>query len=55
MQMYFAARNAFTIIENVICNDKILIQLNISLLFVIKIDVSNLIEKLFSIKQISIK
>ena len=39
MQMHFAARNTFTIIKNVICNDKILVQLNISLFFVIKIDV----------------
>ena len=39
MQMHFAARNAFTIIKNVMCSDKILIQSNISLLFVIEIDV----------------
>ena len=25
MQMHFAARNAFTIIKNVMCNDKVLI------------------------------
>ena len=37
--MHFATRNAFTAIKNVICNDKILIQLNISLFFVIEIDV----------------
>ena len=41
MQMHFAARNAFTVIKNVMCNDKILIQLNISLSFVIEIDVSD--------------
>ena len=41
MQMHFAIRNAFTIIENVICNDKILIQSNISLFFIIEIDVFN--------------
>ena len=39
MQMHFAARNAFTIIKNVMCNDKILIQSNILLFFVIEIDV----------------
>ena len=37
--MHFAIRNAFIIITNVICNDKVLIQLNILLFFVIKIDV----------------
>ena len=41
MQMHFATRNVFTIIKNVICNDKILIQLNILLFFVIEIDVSD--------------
>ena len=39
MQIYFAAHNAFTIIKNVMCNDKILIQSNISLFFIIEIDV----------------
>ena len=39
MQMHFAARNAFIIIKNVMCNDKVLIQSNISLFFVIEIDV----------------
>ena len=39
MQMHFAARNAFTIIKNVICNDKILAQSNTSLFFIIEIDV----------------
>ena len=39
--MHFAARNAFTIIKNVMCNDKVLIQLNISLSFIIEIDVFN--------------
>ena len=41
MQMHFAARNAFTTIKNVICNNKVLIQSNISLFFVIEIDVSD--------------
>ena len=41
MQMHFAARNAFTVIKNVMCNNKILIQSNISLSFVIEIDVFN--------------
>ena len=41
MQMHFAARNAFTIIKNVMCSDKVLIQLNISLFFVIEIDASD--------------
>ena len=41
MQMHFATRNAFTIIKNVICNDKVLIQSNISLFFVIEINVFN--------------
>ena len=39
MQMHFAAHNAFIIIKNVICSDKVLIQSNISLFFVIEIDV----------------
>ena len=39
MQMHFATCNAFTIIKNVMCSDKILIQSNILLLFVIEIDV----------------
>ena len=39
MQMHFAARNAFTIIKNVMCNDKVLVQSNISLSFIIEIDV----------------
>ena len=39
MQMHFAARNAFTIIKNVMCSDKVLIQSNISLFFIIEIDV----------------
>ena len=37
--MHFAARNTFIIIKNVMCNDKVLIQSNISLFFVIEIDV----------------
>ena len=41
MQMHFATRNAFTIIKNVMCSDKVLIQLNISLFFVIEINVSD--------------
>ena len=41
VQMHFAARNAFTIIKNVMCNDKILIQSNTSLFFVIETDVSD--------------
>ena len=41
MQMHFAARNVFIIIKNVMCNDKILAQSNISLFFVIEIDVSD--------------
>ena len=41
MQMHFAARNAFTIIKNVMCSDKILVQSNISLFFVIETDVSD--------------
>ena len=41
MQMHFAARNAFTIIKNVMCNDKVLIQSNISLFFVIETDASD--------------
>ena len=39
MQMHFATRNAFTIIKNVMCSDKVLIQSNISLFFIIEIDV----------------
>ena len=39
MQMHFAARNAFTVIKNVMCSDKVLAQSNISLFFIIKIDV----------------
>ena len=39
--MHFAARNAFTIIKNVMCSDKVLTQSNISLFFVIEIDVSD--------------
>ena len=41
MQMHFAAHNAFTIIKNVMCSDRILIQSNISLFFIIEIDVSD--------------
>ena len=41
IQMHFAIRNAFTIIKNVMCNDKVLTQSNISLFFVIEIDVSD--------------
>ena len=41
MQMHFATHNAFTVIKNVICNDKVLIQSNISLFFIIEIDVFN--------------
>ena len=41
MQMHFVTRNAFTIIKNVMCNNKILIQLNILLLFIIEINVLN--------------
>ena len=41
MQMHFATRNAFTIIKNVMCNDKVLIQSNISLFFVIETDASD--------------
>ena len=41
MQMHFAIHNTFTIIKNVICSDKVLIQSNISLLFVIEIDAFN--------------
>ena len=41
MQMHFAAHNAFIIIKNVMCNDKILIQSNILLFFIIEIDVSD--------------
>ena len=41
MQMHFATRNAFTIIKNVMCNDKVLAQSNILLFFVIEIDVSD--------------
>ena len=41
MQMYFAARNAFTVIKNVMCSNKVLVQLNISLFFVIEIDAFN--------------
>ena len=39
--MHFATRNAFTVIKNVMCNDKVLIQSNISLFFIIEIDVSD--------------
>ena len=39
MQMHFATHNAFIIIKNVMCNDKVLIQSNISLFFIIEIDV----------------
>ena len=39
VQIHFAARNAFTIIKNVMCNDKVLAQSNISLFFIIEIDV----------------
>ena len=39
MQMHFAARNAFTIIKNIMYNDRILIQSDISLSFIIEIDV----------------
>ena len=41
IQMHFATRNAFTIIKNVMCSDKVLVQSNISLFFVIEIDVSD--------------
>ena len=41
MQMHFATCNAFTIIKNVIYNDKVLIQSNISLFFIIETDVSD--------------
>ena len=39
MQMHFAESNIFTIIKNVMCSDKVLVQSNISLFFVIEIDV----------------
>ena len=39
MQMHFAAHNAFIIIKNVMCNDKVLAQSNILLFFIIEIDV----------------
>ena len=38
MQMHFATRNAFTIIKNVMCSDRVLAQSNILLFFVIEID-----------------
>ena len=41
MQMHFATRNAFIIIKNVMCSNKVLIQSNILLFFVIEIDVSD--------------
>ena len=41
MQMHFATHNAFTVIKNVMCNNRILIQSNILLFFVIEIDVSD--------------
>ena len=41
MQMHFAARNAFIIIKNVMCSDKVLIQSNILLFFIIEIDASD--------------
>ena len=41
VQMHFAIRNAFTVIKNAMCSDKILIQSNILLLFVIEIDASD--------------
>ena len=41
MQMHFAARNAFTVIKNVMCSDRVLVQPNTSLFFVIEIDVSD--------------
>ena len=41
VQMHFAARNAFIIIKNVMCSDRVLVQSNISLFFVIEIDVSD--------------
>ena len=40
-QMHFAARNAFMIIKNVMYSDKVLVQSNISLFFVIEIDAFN--------------
>ena len=41
VQMHFAARNAFTIIKNVMCSEKVLTQSNILLSFIIEIDVSD--------------
>ena len=38
MQMHFATHNAFIIIKNVMCSDRILTQSNISLFFVIEIN-----------------
>ena len=39
VKMNFFARNAFAIIKNVMCNKKVLTQSDISLFFIIKIDV----------------
>ena len=41
VQMHFATRNAFIIIKNVMCSDRVLTQLNILLFFIIEIDVFN--------------
>ena len=55
MQMHFAIRNAFTVIKNIICNDKILIQSNIHCFLLSKSTLSISTEKLFYIKLISTK
>ena len=37
--MNFFARNAFKVVKNAICNDRVLAQSNIFLFFIIEIDV----------------